>query len=105
MTMTEFETPFFRDLEKFLTPILAGVLIAIVAVLGFIFVLPEIQFNIDGALEGYNVLTERNGQCFQNENSWHCRSSAWYISILYILPLPILTGLNIYLWRLRKKYV
>jgi hypothetical protein len=98
--MSEFETPFFRDLSKFILPICLGVMLGMVCLLLFFPIMMEINFNIDGIESGFNILTERYGSCFVQENHQLCSSGAWSVSIIWIV-IGILGGLSIAWLRLK----
>lgn len=100
---SEFETPFFRDLSKFLVPVMLGVVFAMVILVAWYPVSSEIRFNVNGALDGYNIILDRHGDCFLQENRSTCSSGAWPVSIFLVMPIPALIILNIWLWYKRKQ--
>ncbi len=101
--MSDFETPFFRDLSKLLLPICLGVILAFATLVLWYPIAGEIWFNIDGAEEGYNIFNDRKGSCFETENKSMCSSGAWPVSIFLVIPLPILIGICVWLFFYNKK--
>jgi len=105
--MSDFETPLMRDVSKMVNRIAIGALCGILIPIIFFVCYYEVQFNIHGAMEGFNILLDRNGDCFTNEHRTMCSSGAWPVSIIYVLVIPITTIYNIHmirkLIRLRKE--
>lgn len=98
-----FETPIMRDIMKLFMLISIGIACAFLVMIIFPLIAGEIRFIASGMESGYDVISDRSGGCFYNDNGSKCASNAWPINGLYVLVLSTAIPLNFYLAYYIKK--